>query len=130
METYCESHGLTIVDRYQDIGSGASRDRAGFKALQRGASTGAYDVVLAWTADRLARSGSAMGDLLDSTEVHKVRIETVSGAFDRKYSELMASIGRLERANITERTLMGKRGAAKQGRIPIGPPRLWVPARG
>ena len=40
MEVYCETHGLTVVDRYQDIGSGASRDRAAFKALQRGASTG------------------------------------------------------------------------------------------
>ena len=34
--------------------------------------------------------------------------ETVSGAFDRKYSELMASIGRLERTNIVERTMHGE----------------------
>ena len=122
MEAYCQRRGLTIVARYQDIASGVLRDRPGFVALQDGARGGAFDVVLAWKADRLARSGSGMGDLLDSVEPRRVSIETVVEHFDQRYAELMASIGRMERRNIVERSLMGKRGAAKLGKIPAGRP--------
>ena len=122
MEAYCEKRGYTIVRRYEDVASGVRRDRPAFRLMQAEARAGALDIVLAWKSDRLARSGSAMGDLLDALEPHRVGIETVSGTFDKRYAELMASIARLERESIKERTMMGKRGAARAGRIPVGRP--------
>lgn len=90
--------------------------------MQADARRGDFEIIIGWTADRLARSGSAMGDLLDSIESGKVKIETVRGTFDKKYAELLASVARMERESIKERFQMGKRGAAKQGRIPCGKP--------
>ena len=122
IEAYASAKDYTIVARYQDIDSGVKRDRPGFLAMQADARRGSFDIVLAWKADRLARSGSAMGDLLDATEPHKVGVETISGAFDLRYAELLASIGRMERQSIAERMELGKMGAARQGRIPSGKP--------
>ena len=124
-EALAESRGLTVEGRYQDIASGVSRNRPGFQQLQADARAGAVDVILAWNADRLARSGSAMGDLLDAVDFRgrdSVRIETTQGTFDRRYAELLASIARLEREHILERTMQGKRGSARQGRLPSGKP--------
>ena len=121
MEAYCAERGYTIIQRYQDVESGVSRTRPGFQRLQADARAGAFDVVLAWKSDRLARSGSAMGDLLDAVG-RRVGVETVKETFDLRIAELMASIARMERANFVERSLMGKRGAARAGRIPAGRP--------
>ena len=122
IEAHCAGKGYTVTARYEDVESGVSRTRPGFRRLQADAMAGALDVVVAWKADRLARSGSAMGDLLDALEPHRVAVETVRETFDKRYAELMAAIARLERESIRERTAMGKRGAARQGRIPQGRP--------
>ena len=118
MEAYAERRGITIVARYQDVASGVRRDRPEFQRMQADARRGEFDLILAWNADRLARSGSAMGDLLDSLEPHGVAVDTVRGAFDKHYAELMAAIAKMERQTIVERTMLGRRGAAKAGRIP------------
>ena len=41
-------------------------------------------------------------------------------AIDMKTFGLMAAIGKIELDNIRERTAMGKRGQARQGKIPAG----------
>ena len=120
MESYCESHGYSIIHRFQDVASGVKRDRPGFLALQEAARAGAVDVVIGWKADRFSRSGSGMGDLLEATEKSKVDIATVADQFDRTYAELMASIAALERKAILQRTSQGKRGAARRGKVPGG----------
>ena len=110
-----------FIVQSQDVESGVSRTRPGFQRLQADAKVGAFDVVLAWKADRLARSGSAMGDLLDAVG-RRVGVETVKETFNLQTAELMASIARMERQNFVERSLMGKKGAARAGRIPAGRP--------
>ena len=122
MEGYAAERGYSVVSRYEDIASGVKRDRPGFQRLQADARAGVFDVVLAWKADRLARSGSAMGDLLDAVEPRRVNVETVRETFDMKLAELLASVARMERQSIVERTMLGKKGAAKLGRIPVGKP--------
>ena len=91
-EAYAAERGYTIIQRYQDVESGVSRTRPGFQRLQADARAGQFDIIIAWKADRLARSGSAMGDLLDAVEPRRVSIETVVDSFDKRYAELMASI--------------------------------------
>ena len=117
---YCAERGYSVVDVYEDVASGVSRDRPAFRAMQDAARRGDIDVVVAWASDRLARSGSGMGDLLDAVALRGVGIETVNGVFDLRYAELLASIARMERQALKERSKMGKIGAARAGRIPDG----------
>ena len=58
--------------------------------------------------------------LMEVVEAHQVRIEAVMDAIDMKTFGLMAAIGKIELDNFRERAAMGRRGAAKQGRIPSG----------
>ena len=57
--------------------------------------------------------------LMEVVEAHQIEIEAVMDAIDMKTFGLMAAIGKMELDNLRDRTSMGKRGAAKQGRIPI-----------
>ena len=118
---YAAERGYTIIQRYQDVESGVSRTRPGFQRLQADAKAGQFDIIISWKSDRLARSGSAMGDLLDAVG-RRVGVETVRETFNLQTAELMASIARMERQNFVERSLMGKKGAARAGRIPAGRP--------
>ena len=51
-------------------------------------------------------------------EAHQIRLEAVMDAIDMKTIGPMAAIGKIELDNFRERSTMGKRGAAKQGRVP------------
>ena len=119
IEAYCQERGLELVETFQDVMSGASRKRPSWCRMLRGAEAGAFEHIVGWDASRLARGGSAMGDLLDSVKAHDVQVHTVSGLFDRKYAELLASIARLEKDAFQERAQTGKRGRAKAGRLPL-----------
>ena len=58
--------------------------------------------------------------LMEVVEAHQIRLEVVMDAVDMKTFGLMAVIGKIELDNFRERSTMGKRGAAKQGRAPTG----------
>ena len=119
IEAYCQERGLELVETFQDVMSGASRKRPSWCRMLRGAEAGAFEHIVGWDASRLARGGSAMGDLLDSVKAHDVQVHTVSGLFDRKYAELLASIARLERDAFQERATTGKKGRARSWRLPV-----------
>ena len=58
--------------------------------------------------------------LMEVVEAHQIRLEAVLDAIDMKTFGLMAAIGKIELDNFRERSTMGKRGTAKQGRVPTG----------
>ena len=58
--------------------------------------------------------------LMEVVEAHQIRLEAVMDTIDMKTFGLMAAIGKIELDNFRERSTMGKRGAAKQGRVPMG----------
>ena len=55
MEAYCERMGLTIAARFQEVGSGSTKNREEFQRMLSDASDGRYDVVVCWKLDRLSR---------------------------------------------------------------------------
>ena len=57
--------------------------------------------------------------LMEVVEAQRIGIEAVMDAIDMKTFGLMAAIGKIEFDNFRERASMGKRGGAKQGRIPV-----------
>ena len=120
MEAYCERKGLTVTVRYQEVGRGWSKKRPEFQRMLADARSGRFDTIVCWKSDRLSRGMYPAAALMEVVEAHRIRLEAVMDAIDMKTFGLMAAIGKIELDNFRERSTMGKRGAAKQGRVPMG----------
>ena len=120
MEAYCESKGLTIIARYQEVGRGWSKKRPEFQRMLADAKKGRFDTIVCWKSDRLSRGMYPAAALMEVVEAHQIRLEAVLDAVEMKTFGLMAAIGKIELDNFRERSTMGKRGTAKQGRAPTG----------
>ena len=120
MEAYCVSKGLTITARYQEVGRGWSKKRPEFQRMLADAKKGCFDTIVCWKSDRLSRGMYPAAALMEVVEGHQIRLEAVMDAVDMKTFGLMAAIGKIQLDNFRERSTMGKRGAAKQGRAPTG----------
>ena len=119
MEAYCERRGLTVVARYQEVGQGWSKKRPEFQRMLADARHGRFDTIVCWKSDRLSRGMYPAAALMEVVEAHQINLEAVMDAIDMKTFGLMAAIGKIELDNFRERASMGKRGTAKQGRIPV-----------
>ena len=120
MEAYCKDKGLTIVARYHEVGRGWSKKRPEFQRMLADARRGRFDVIVCWKSDRLSRGMYPAAALMEVVEAHQIRLEAVMDAIDMKTFGLMAAIGKIELDNFRERSTLGKRGTAKQGRVPTG----------
>ena len=120
MEAYCERKGLTITARYQEVGRGWSKKRPEFQRMLADARRGRFDTIVCWKSDRLSRGMYPAAALMEVVEAHQIRLEAVLDAIDMKPFGLMAAIGKIELDNFRERSTMGKRRTAKQGRAPTG----------
>ena len=119
MEVYCSERGYAITARYQEVGRGWSKQRSEFQRMLADARAGRFDVIVCWKSDRLSRGMYPAAALMEVVEAHRIGIEAVMDAIDMKTFGLMAAIGKIELDNFRERASMGKRGAAKRGRIPV-----------
>ena len=120
MEAYCERKELTITARYQEVGRGWTKKRPEFQRMLADAKRGRFDTIVCWKSDRLSRGMYPAAALMEVVEAHQIRLEAVMDAIDMKTFGLMAAIGKIELDNFRERSTMGKRGTAKQGRVPTG----------
>ena len=120
MEAYWESKGLTITARYHEVGRGWSKKRPEFQRMLADARQGRFDTIVCWKSDRLSRGMYPAAVLMEVVEAHQIRLEAVMDAIDMKTFGLMAAIGKIELDNFRERSTLGKRGTAKQGRVPTG----------
>ena len=120
MEAYCKEKGLTITARYHEVGRGWSKKRPEFQRMLADARKGRFDVIVCWKSDRLSRGMYPAAALMEVVEAHQIRLEAVMDAIDMKTFGLMAAIGKIELDNFRERSTLGKRGTAKQGRVPTG----------
>ena len=119
MEAHCERRGLTIAARYQEVGRGWSKNRPEFQRMLADAKRGRFDTIVCWKSDRLSRGMYPAAALMEVVEAYQIELEAVLDAIDMKTFGLMAAIGKIELDNFRERASMGKRGSAKQGRIPV-----------
>src|SRR4029077_6232018 len=126
--------GCNVVKVYKDHGiSGAKgRDkRPGFNALCRDATRRQFDVIMAWSVDRLGRSLQNLVEFL--SELHALRIDlylhqqgldtrTPAG---KAMFQMMGVFSEFERAMIQERVRAGlaraKSEGKRLGRPPIAP---------
>ena len=119
MEAHCEDKGMTVTARYQEVGRGWSKKRPEFQRMLADAKWGRFDTIVCWKSDRLSRGMYPAAALMEVIEAYHINLEAVMDAIDMKTFGLMAAIGKIELDNFRERASMGKRGTAKQGRIPV-----------
>ncbi|WP_185975134.1 recombinase family protein [Mesorhizobium sp. WSM4310] len=127
-----ERTGWTIVDVYRDHGvSGAKgRDkRPAFDALCKDAARRRFDVVMAWSVDRLGRSLQGLVAFLSDLHalrvdlfLHQQGIDTTTPAGKAMF-QMMGVFAEFERAMISERVKSGLNMARAKGKK-LGRPRV------
>jgi DNA invertase Pin-like site-specific DNA recombinase len=122
---FCDRMGWQVVAEFTDARSGKNLDRPGLKAMMTAASRREFDILVFWDLSRLSRSGVAdVAGLLQQFAGWGVAYRSLQesyldslGPFSDVVVALLASIAKLEREKIRERTLAGLARARKQGRI-------------
>ena len=124
--------GCEIVKVYKDHGvSGAKgRDkRPAFDALCRAATRREFDVIMAWSVDRLGRSLQDLAGFLSEIHtlgidlfLHQQGLDTTTPAGKAMF-QMMGVFAEFERAMIQERVRAGLRRAMDEGKT-LGRPRL------
>ena len=127
-----EHNGWVIIGEYVDHGiSGAKggRDRPQFDALLRGVTRKEFDVVAAWSVDRLGRSLQDLVGFLVDLQAKGVHLYLHQQALDTSTPSGKAMFGMLgvfaefERAIIQERVRAGLARARAKGTI-LGRPKV------
>ncbi len=123
--------GWTIMKIYRDEGVSGAKSRAerpAFNALWKDATRRRFDMVMAWSVDRLGRSLQDLVAFL--SELHALRIDlylhqqgvdtTTPGG--KALFQMMGVFAEFERAMIRERVKSGLERAKAQGKILGRPP--------
>jgi DNA invertase Pin-like site-specific DNA recombinase len=122
---FCARMNWQVVAEFDDATSGKSLNRAGFKRMMDAASKREFDVLVFWDLSRLSRGGvSETLRVLEQVKswgiayrsLQESYIDTL-GPFGDVVISLLASIAKLEREKIRERTLAGLARARKMGRV-------------
>jgi site-specific DNA recombinase len=106
------------------ISAAGKRRRPGFDALLGQVERGELDVIVAWAWDRLSRNRRDEVRLIEACKEHAVSVTLVRGAGDldmssavgRGIAEIMATLGRLENEQKSERQRRALEQLAEQGR--------------
>lgn len=119
---YCKAKDWSVYEVYIDGGySGSSLNRPAIQKLKL--DIGNFDLVLVYKLDRLSRSQFDILDLIEKTFLpNNIDFVSMSEAFDTSTPFGRAMIGilgvfaQLEREQIRERTIMGRKARAKEGK--------------
>ena len=124
LTAYCKARDWNIVKVYVDAGyTGSNIERPGMEALIKDVEEGNIDTVLVYKLDRLSRSQKdtlyLIEDLFLPNGVNFVSMQEsfdTSTPFGRAVLSILSVFSQLERELIAERTFMGRKGRAKDGK--------------
>ncbi|MBL8300280.1 MAG: recombinase family protein [Rhodanobacteraceae bacterium] len=132
LEEVAKHRGWEVVQVYEDAGvSGAKgRDkRPAFDALQKDATRKKFDMIAAWSVDRLGRSLQDLLAFLDELKsvgcdlyLHQQAVDTTTPA-GRALFQMMGVFAEFERSMIRERVMAGLATAKAKGKT-FGRPRV------
>jgi DNA invertase Pin-like site-specific DNA recombinase len=132
LEAVAKRHGWEVVQVFSDDGvSGAKgrKDRPGLDVLLKGVARREFDMVAAWSVDRLGRSLQDLVEVLSELHakgvdlyLHQQGLDT-STPSGRAMYQMMGVFAEFERAIIRERVLSGLARAKAEG-ITLGRPAL------
>ena len=124
MKKFCEAKGWTVYKIYTDAGfTGANMERPGLQEMIKDAEAGKLDMVLVYKLDRLSRSQKDVLYLVEDVfDKHDVFFSSMTENFDtstpfgKAMLGMLAVFAQLEREQIRERTMMGKKARAEKGK--------------
>jgi DNA invertase Pin-like site-specific DNA recombinase len=132
LEAVAARHGWDVVQVFSDNGvSGAKgrKDRPGLDAMLKGVARREFDMVAAWSVDRLGRSLQDLIEVLSDLHakgvdlyLHQQGLDT-STPSGRAMFQMMGVFAEFERAIIRERVLSGLARAKAEG-VTLGRPAL------
>ena len=132
LRAVAERHGWEVIDEFVDKGiSGAKgRDeRPRFNAILHGVTRKEFDLIAAWSVDRLGRSLQHLIGFLNELHAKKVDLYLHQQGIDtttpagRAMFQMLGVFGEFERSMIQERVRAGLKRAKAQGKT-LGRPRV------
>jgi DNA invertase Pin-like site-specific DNA recombinase len=125
LERVAERHGWQVVDVYEDAGISGARgreNRPAFDRMLKSAVRREFDVILAWSVDRLGRSLQDLVSFLSEIHakgvelyLHQQGIDTTTPSGKAMF-QMMGVFAEFERAMIRERVLAGLKRARARGK--------------
>lgn len=132
LEAVCERHGWSLVEVFRDqgiSGKNGREKRPGFDKLLQGVARKDFDIVAAWSVDRLGRSLQHLISFLEELRakgvdlyLHQQGLDTSTPA-GRALFQVMGVFAEFERAMIVERVKAGLKRARSEGKQ-LGRPRV------
>jgi DNA invertase Pin-like site-specific DNA recombinase len=132
LRAVAERHGWEVIGEFVDKGiSGAKgrEDRPQFNTILKGVSRKDFDLVAAWSVDRLGRSLQHLIGFLNELHAKKVDLYLHQQGIDtttpagRAMFQMLGVFGEFERSMIQERVRAGLKRARAQGKT-LGRPRV------
>jgi DNA invertase Pin-like site-specific DNA recombinase len=127
----CKHRGWTVTEVYEDAGVSGAKGREGrpaFDRLCQDAIRRRFDVIAAWSVDRLGRSQQDLVAFLGETHgagvnlyFHQQAVDTTTPA-GRALFQMMGVFAEFERAMIRDRVKAGLANARAKG-VRLGAPR-------
>lgn len=132
LEAVAERHGWTVVEVFEDRGISGTKGRdrrPAYDRLLKGLARRDFDMVAAWSVDRLGRSLQDLVSFLAELHakgcglyLHQQGIDTTTPAGKAMFG-MMGVFAEFERAMIVERVRAGLARARSQGKT-LGRPRV------
>lgn len=131
LEEIAAKSGWDIVEIYEDKASGAKgkESRPAYKKLQEDATRRKFDMVAAWSIDRLGRSLQELVSFLNEIQaigidlyLHQQAIDTTTPA-GRLFFHVSSAFAEFERSIIVERVNAGLARAKANGKV-LGRPKV------
>jgi DNA invertase Pin-like site-specific DNA recombinase len=132
LEAVAVRMGWTVVGVYEDAGISGAKGRAGrpeFDRLCKDAARRQFDIVMAWSVDRLGRSLQDLVGFLGDLHTKKVDLYLHQQGLDtstpsgKAMFQMLGVFAEFERAMIRERVNAGLARAKAQGKV-LGRPKL------
>jgi DNA invertase Pin-like site-specific DNA recombinase len=132
LETVAKRNGWQVVAIFEDAGISGAKGREqspGFAAMMKAVARREFDMVAAWSVDRLGRSLTDLLEFLKDLHAKKVDLFLHQQGLDtstpsgRAMFQMMGVFAEFERAMIRERVLAGIARARSEGRA-LGRKRL------
>lgn len=124
LREYANKEGWEIWEEYCDVISGKEDKRPYWNLMFEHASRKLFDIVLFWSLDRFSRSGT-LYTLQKLKQLENLNIDWVSyqeqyirstGPFKDAVISIMATVAKLERERLSERTKAGMKNAKNVGK--------------
>ena len=119
---YCEERNYAVVGTFKDVMPGWSKNRPEFQEMLQLGRYRAYDVIVTWRIDRLARGIGPTAIVMDVVDAYDIGLESTMEHVDVRFLGIMASIAKIESEALGERSRMGRLGSARNGKVPNSKP--------